>query len=101
MLKSAGSGYADIKRQLISEIRAGRWGVDDVIPSENVLRERFNCSRATVVRSLNELVLEGYLYRKRGKGTYVADFKANEYAATLPLFVEAATTGNRVTRGKR
>jgi len=43
------------------------------------------------VRSLNELVLEGYLYRKRGKGTYVADFKANEFAATLPLFVEAGT----------
>ena len=91
MLKSAGSGYADIKRQLVSEIRGGRWGVHDIIPSENVLRERFNCSRATVVRSLNELVLEGYLYRKRGKGTYVADFKAREYAATLPLFVEAAT----------
>jgi DNA-binding LacI/PurR family transcriptional regulator/DNA-binding transcriptional regulator YhcF (GntR family) len=91
MLKSAGSGYADIKRQLVREIRGGRWGVDDVIPSENVLRERFNCSRATVVRSLNELVLAGYLYRKRGKGTYVADFKATEYAATLPLFVEAAT----------
>jgi GntR family transcriptional regulator of arabinose operon len=85
----ASPGYAKIKRQLLSEIRRGHWKVNDVIPSEHALRARFGVSRATVVRSLNELVLGGYLYRKRGKGTYVAEYRSNE--RTLPLFVELGT----------
>ena len=51
----------------------GRWFPGRLIPSENELTGRFNVSRMTVNRALRELTSEGFLYRIRGLGTYVAE----------------------------
>jgi GntR family transcriptional regulator, arabinose operon transcriptional repressor len=65
--------YEQVKRSLIQEIEVGRWSAGGAIPSEHQLLQRFSVSRPTLVRSLQELVREGYLYRRQGKGTFVAD----------------------------
>jgi DNA-binding LacI/PurR family transcriptional regulator/DNA-binding transcriptional regulator YhcF (GntR family) len=83
--------YLRIKRQLVSEIKGGRWAVGSAISSETELTAVFKVSRATVVRSLQELVLEGYLYRQKGRGTFVADFRPTEHRAPLPLFISEFT----------
>ena len=67
--------YLRIKRHLVSEIEGGKWLVGGAISSETELTQLYKVSRATVVRSLQELVLEGYLYRQKGRGTFVADFR--------------------------
>ena len=77
--------YARIKRKLISEIETGRWGVGNAIPSETQLSAAHQVSRATVVRSLQELALEGYLFRQKGRGTFVADFRRREQRGSLPI----------------
>jgi DNA-binding LacI/PurR family transcriptional regulator len=79
--------YLRIKRRLVSEIEAGRWSVGSAISSETELTSLFNVSRATVVRSLQELVIEGYLYRQKGRGTFVADFRRGQSRSPLPLFI--------------
>jgi DNA-binding LacI/PurR family transcriptional regulator len=79
--------YLRIKRKLVSEIEAGRWGVGSAISSETELTQQFNVSRATVVRSLQELVIEGYLYRQKGRGTFVAELRPGQNRSPLPLFI--------------
>ena len=64
--------YERVKRKLISEIDSGRHAPGDPFPSERQLLEQFGVSRPTLVRSLRELVRDGYLQRKQGKGTFVA-----------------------------
>jgi GntR family transcriptional regulator of arabinose operon len=65
--------YEQVKKTLISDIEAGRWSPGGAIPSEAQLLKRFKVSRPTLVRSLQDLVREGYLYRQQGRGTFVAE----------------------------
>ena len=59
-------GYRDIAAILIGEIRQGRWSVNDLLPTEKELTERFNVGRNTVREALGELQGLGYLTRRRG-----------------------------------
>ncbi|MEA2707933.1 MAG: GntR family transcriptional regulator, arabinose operon transcriptional repressor [Phycisphaerales bacterium] len=95
--------YEQVKRSLIAEIDMGRWSVGGAIPSESQLLQRFNVSRPTLVRSLQDLVREGYLFRRQGKGTFVADRAARNGDAiatptrSVPVFAarhEAAPIRN-------
>lgn len=45
----------------------------DQLLSESKLAERFNVSLITIKRSLEELVAEGIVYKRQGKGTFVAE----------------------------
>jgi GntR family transcriptional regulator of arabinose operon len=65
--------YQRVKRQLIQEIDSGKFPAGSAFPSEYQLLERFDVSRPTLIRSLQELVNEGYLHRQRGKGTFVSN----------------------------
>jgi GntR family transcriptional regulator len=52
--------------------------VGDAIPSERQLGLDFGVSRLTVRAALDELVREGYLVRRRGAGTFVAEPKVQK-----------------------
>ncbi len=81
--------YYQLKTILLDKIRNGEWHVGDILPSENQLQEVYDISRTTVRQTLSELVTEGYLVRKRGLGTFIAEpkvtydpskqFELNEY----------------------
>src|SRR5207248_11299305 len=49
--------------------------VGDAIPAERQLGTDLGVSRLTVRAALDELVREGYLVRRRGAGTFVAEPK--------------------------
>src|SRR5436190_8325558 len=90
--------YAEIKRRLIGEIRSGQWSVGATFPSEAELVARYKVSRSTLVRSLQELVREGYLYRRQGQGTFVADYRHRQgTAAPLPLFIHGNPASARAS----
>jgi GntR family transcriptional regulator len=57
------------------------------IPSERQLSVDFGVSRLTVRAALDELVREGYLVRRRGSGTFVAEPKVAK-AMTMSSFSE-------------
>jgi GntR family transcriptional regulator len=59
----------------------------DVIPSEREFAEMYSISRMTVRQAINHLVNEGYLIRKRGKGTFVAE-RERAKAMGLTSFLE-------------
>lgn len=89
--------YEQIKRQLIAEIEQGRWRAGSIVPSEAELLRRFDVSRPTLVRSLQDLVRDGYVYRQQGKGTFVAQRprpvmrQAPVVARSVPVFVSSHT----------
>lgn len=70
--------YLRVKRQLIRKIESGKFPAGSAFPSEYQLLELFDVSRPTLIRSLTELVNEGYLTRQRGKGTFVTDRQNND-----------------------
>ncbi|HIC90250.1 MAG TPA: GntR family transcriptional regulator [Anaerolineae bacterium] len=71
--------YAQLQEQLRNWIEQGlqdgTLAPDRVIPSEHELCQQYDVSRITVKRALDELVREGLLYRRQGKGTFIAGQK--------------------------
>jgi GntR family transcriptional regulator of arabinose operon len=63
--------YSKIYEYLKEQIVLNRYGEDRQLPTESALIERFSVSRITVKRALDELEQSGYIYRKRGSGSYV------------------------------
>lgn len=63
--------YAQLKQQLLEEIQGGRFLPGEPIPAETQLTDEYAVSRATVRQAISELVNEGVLVRKQGKGTFV------------------------------
>ena len=67
--------YQQVKQFVIDGIRAGDWGNEKRLPSENYLVNRLNVSRMTVHRALRELKHEGVIVRVPGRGTFLSPEK--------------------------
>lgn len=65
--------YQRVKRALRETIANGEYTPNKPFITEREVRERFGVSATTAVRALNDLVAEGIVIRKQGKGTFVAD----------------------------
>lgn len=63
--------YNIIYKKIKEDIENGIYKVNSKIEDEKTLAKYFNCSRMTVSKALDLLVQEGYIYRKRGQGTFV------------------------------
>lgn len=63
--------YAQIEEYLMQKIAAGSLRQGDSVETEEVLAAKFGVSRQTVRHALSRLVSQGYLYRIKGKGTFV------------------------------
>ena len=64
--------YAQVKHALQEEIE-NRLQPGDALPSEPELEKRFNVSRITVRRALDELASDGLIVRRQGRGTFVRE----------------------------
>ena len=63
--------YVKIKQYLIEKIESGEFQTDEKLPSEKDLCDMFDVSRITVNTAMKDLVKENYVYREKGKGTFV------------------------------
>jgi GntR family transcriptional regulator len=78
--------YHQLKERLKHSIEHGEWQPGDQIPSENQLVNEYNVSRNTAKKAIEELVQDGLLYRKQGKGTFVAKPKLQQSLMGLYSF---------------
>lgn len=60
-----------IRDSIYQSLVDGTYNANCKIPSENEFCRRFNTSRFTVRKAIDELVLDGKLYRIQGVGTFV------------------------------
>ncbi|MBO0998698.1 GntR family transcriptional regulator [Bacillus sp. SD075] len=81
-----------IYHQLEEEIKEAIQNLElepgEMIPSEKEYTEKYGISRMTVRQAISNLVYGGYLYRQRGKGTFVAQQKLESPLQGLTSFSE-------------
>ena len=71
--KSQSPLYQQLMTRLKNDILAGVYPAGGRIPSEQLLCDTYGVSRVTVRKAMLDLVQEGLLVRRQGKGTFVAD----------------------------
>lgn len=69
------------------------------MPSELELAKQFDVSRGTAKQAIMDLVYEGLLYRKQGKGTFVSERIARVYD-NLPSFTEDIRRAGHISTSK-
>ncbi|MFY9524835.1 MAG: GntR family transcriptional regulator [Limnochordia bacterium] len=67
--------YHQLKEILREQIANRAYKPHQQIPSEPELQRMYGLSRATIRKAIDGLVREGLVYRRHGKGTFVADPK--------------------------
>lgn len=80
--------YQQIYQLLRDQIRRGEWSPGDLFPSESTLMEKYDVSRATVRQALEELVADGLIYRRRGRGTFVSLPSVEQNLVRIVSFTE-------------
>ncbi len=91
--------YFQLKQYIIQEVESGNWKPGDQIMPEIKMCEIFDISRTVVRQTFQELVNEGYLIKKKAKGTFITKPKINEeLVQRLTGFYEDMTSrGYKVT----
>jgi len=81
--------YLQLKESIRSEIVNKKLKSGEKIPTEVELSEKYEISRVTVRKAITELVEEGYLIKKQGKGTFVSKPKIERKIVHLISFSAA------------
>ncbi len=92
--------YVQLRDALRGQIENGEWKVGSQVPTESELMEQYRVGRATVRQALQELVNQGLLYRKQGKGTFVSRPRQEDDIEALISFT-AEMTARGVTPSAR
>lgn len=80
--------YHQLKTYIKQQIESGQWQPGIAIPSERELEKLLGLSRTPIRQALGELVAEGWLERKHGKGTFVAQRTSAAVTTKLVGLVE-------------
>ena len=80
--------HVQVLEALHRDLQNAVWRPGDQMPVEHELMERFGVSRITVRQALAQLVHEGVLTRRSGKGTFVAQPRIEQELHVLTGFVE-------------
>lgn len=83
MLEDYVPKYYILRQELLRMIESGTFPEGEPIMSERELIEKYQFSRITVRKAIDELVNEGYLYRIQGKGTFVKGDTASQSLYSL------------------
>ena len=78
--------YLQLYEILKKKITSGEWELNSTVPTEAELMNSFAVGRETVRRAILKLVSEGYLYRHRGKGTFVCRNRQEDAMEPLVSF---------------
>lgn len=79
--------YYQLKEILLEGVKQASAG--DSFPTELELCTQFEISRPTVRQAINELVIEGYLTRLKGKGTFISESKiTQDFLVALESFAD-------------
>lgn len=75
--------HRQLEEWLRQQIKSGVWAPGAALPTEFELAARFGVSRAPIRQALTSLVNAGLIYRRAGRGTFVAPPKIGQALDTL------------------
>jgi DNA-binding LacI/PurR family transcriptional regulator len=86
--------HKKIKKYILRKIKTGELKPGEQIPTEKELVEKFNTSRTTVRKALDELTVENYIYRKRKIGSFVnEDIKNSKNIGLILSYISDYLSG--------
>lgn len=88
MGKTVNLKYMDIYDHFLGLIRSGVLKSGDKLPTEEQVAARFEVSRITVIRALNQLQADGYIRRAQGSGSYVSERTAGRGPLKVVSFIK-------------
>lgn len=88
--------YQQLKEEIKLSITSGKLKPGQKIPTETELSHKYNISRITVRRAIEELCQEDFLIKKQGKGTFVKYQKIQRKIAHLMSFSEACEANGMI-----
>ena len=80
--------YKYIKDDIVRQIKDGIYKPDQCLPSERDFCLIYGTTRMTVRHALNDLEVEGVVYRLQGKGTFVTGAKLVQPLMQVTGFTE-------------
>ena len=89
--------YAEIYKDLKRKIESEEYEFQEMLPSENIFIQEYDCSRNTVRRAIANLVADGYVQTMQGKGVLVIYQPARQTSLTIggiESFRESAARNN-------
>jgi DNA-binding GntR family transcriptional regulator len=86
--------YVQLKRLLKKDILSGKYKENDILPSETQLMKKFDITRTTIRKAINELKIEGLVTTKHGKGTVVKIKETKDTVWNFKSFTEIAKNQN-------
>ncbi len=75
--------YQQIENDIKDKIIRGEYQAGQMLPSESKFCELYQVSRVTIRNAISDLVEQGILIRKHGKGTFVEDPFQPDYLQRL------------------
>ena len=75
--------YAEIYKDLKRKIESEEYEFQEMLPSENIFIQEYDCSRNTVRRAIANLVADGYVQTMQGKGVLVIYQPALQTSLTI------------------
>lgn len=86
--------YSQVVEDLRNKILNGTYRRNDRLPNEKWLCDLYNISRSTLRKSIDELILDGFLERKTNRGVYVIYSKFDtDFDHPYSLFQEMVKSG--------
>ena len=70
--------YVQVKQALQESIEQGQWQPGEQLPGDMEFCQMFDVSRTVIRQALSEMVHEGFVIRRKGRGTFVAEPKIRE-----------------------
>ena len=90
--------YIQLEESIKEKIKNKEYLPGEALPTERELTELYGVSRMTIRQAIGELVQEGVLTRKKGKGTFVCEQKVNQ--KDMMSFTEMIKQSGRVLETK-
>jgi GntR family transcriptional regulator len=92
---SSSTLYTKVEETIAAEIAGGEYGPGDQLPTEDELLRRFEVSRITVRRAIQNLAQRGLLEIRRGRGTFVLEPRIEAELTKLSGFIEDMNAAGR------
>ena len=91
--------YSQLKEMIIEKVEKGEFAENSKIHSEQEFCELYDISRPTVRQAIADLTNSGFLYKEKGKGTFVAPKKSRvdikNYSGFTDSILDSQLPGSR------